>query len=165
MEAIFSSATIAEFYRLALLLAGDVYSAQQLLATCLSEAEAKLDQLRSPERRRYWLAMRMRQRCMEQAGGMEPLPAAPRLLREKGGSDVESAEILGIEAYILAQRFHHLPEPERSALALFYLDLFDTGEIAQIVSLTIEDLADTLNRARLLLKDGLNTARENRTVS
>ena len=161
--AIFPSATIAEFYRLALLLAGDVYSAQQLLAVCLAETEAKIDQLRSPEHRRCWLAMRMRQRSMEQADDVEPLPSAPRLLRE-GTSEVENAEILGIEAYILAQRFHHLPEPERSALALFYLDLFDTKEIAQIVSLSIEDLADTLNRARLLLKDGLNAAHENSTA-
>lgn len=163
MESIFPSATVAEFYRLALLLAGDVYSAQQLLAVCLAEAEAKIDQLRSPEHRRCWLAMRMRQRCMEQTGDMDPLPSAPRLLRE-GASEVESAEILGIEAYILAQRFHHLPEPERSALALLYLDLFDTKEIAQIVTLSLEDLADTLGRARLLLKDGLNAAHENPTA-
>ena len=83
---------------------------------------------------------------------MDPLPEAPRLLRE-APPEVEGSEVLGIEAYILAQRFHHLPEPERSALALFYLDLFDTTEIAQIVNLSLEQLADTLSRARLLLKD------------
>lgn len=158
--AILPAATVAEFYRLALLLAGDVYSAQQLLASCLVEAEAKIDQLRSPQRRRHWLAVRMRQCCTEQTAGMDPLPAAPRLLRETS-LDPESPEVLGIEAYILAQRFHHLPEPERSALALFYLELFDTNEIAQIVGLSVDQLAETLNRARLILKDSLRAAHEN----
>jgi hypothetical protein len=37
--------------------------------------------------------------------------------------------ILQIEAYLVAQRFHQLPEPERSALALFYLELFSVSEI------------------------------------
>ncbi len=162
-SAILPPATIAEFYRLALLLAGDVYSAQQLLASCLIEAEAKIDQLRTPERRRHWLALRMRQCCTEQTAAMEPLPSAPRLLREEE-PEMTSPEVLSIEAYILAQRFHHLPEPERSALALFYLDLFDTKEIGQIVGLTLEELADTLSRARLLLRDSLRAAHENPTA-
>ncbi|MHA3770057.1 RNA polymerase sigma factor [Verrucomicrobiota bacterium sgz303538] len=155
--AIFPSATIAEFYRLALLLTGDVYSAQQVLANSLTEAEARVEQLRSPERRRFWLATRLRQYSLEQSEGMEPLPTAPRLLREEP-LNVEAQEVLGIEAYIVAQRFHALPEPERSALALFYLNLFNTEEISQIVGLSLEQLADVLGRARTLLQDSLRAA-------
>lgn len=134
-----------------------MYSAQQVLANSLTEAEARIEQLRSPERRRFWLATRLRQHSLEQSEGMEPLPTAPRLLREES-LNMEAQEVLGIEAYIVAQRFHALPEPERSALALFYLNLFNTEEIAQIVDLSLEQLADVLGRARALLQDSLRAA-------
>jgi DNA-directed RNA polymerase specialized sigma24 family protein len=154
---IFPSSTLKEFYRLALLLAGDVYSAQQLLATCLADAEAHIDELRGAERRRWWMARRMRQQCLAKGAEMDPLPAAPRLIREVAPDD-SSIEVLKIEAYIVAQRFHQLPEPERSALALFYLDLFAVEEIAELLGLTLEELASVLTSARALLKSGLRTA-------
>ena len=156
----FPSATLAEFYRLAFLLSGDVYSAQQLLATCLTDVEANIDQLRSPERRRCWMARRMRQHCLTQGAETDPIPAAPRLIREEESLEADP-EVLKIEAYILAQRFHQLPEPERSALAFFYLDLFDTEEIAELLGVTLEELADLLARARPMLKEGMRAAKSN----
>lgn len=155
--AIFPSSTLKEFYRLALLLAGDVGSAQQLLATCLADAEAHIDELRSNDRRRCWMARRMRQQCLAQGAVMDPLPEAPRLIREEGPDDL-SGEVLKIEAYIVAQRFHHLPEPERSALALFYLDLFDVEEISEMLGMNLEELADVLTSARVRLQNGLRPA-------
>ena len=158
--AAFPSATLAEFYRLAFLLSGDVYSAQQLLATCLADVEAHIDQLRSPERRRCWMARRMRQHCLTQGAEPDPLPAAPRLIRED--ADLEGdPEVLTIEAYILAQRCHHLPEPERSALAFFYLDLFETEEIADLLGVTLEELGALLARARPMLKEEMRAAKSN----
>jgi DNA-directed RNA polymerase specialized sigma24 family protein len=156
----FPSATLAEFYRLALLLSGDVYSAQQLLATCLADVEAHIDQLRSLERRRCWMAKRMRQHCLTQGAETDPAPAAPRLIREYA-DDESDPEVLKIEAYILAQRFHQLPEPERSALAFFYLDLFETEEIADLLGVTLEELGELLARARPRLKDSMREAKSN----
>jgi DNA-directed RNA polymerase specialized sigma24 family protein len=151
---IFPSATVTEFYRLALLLAGDVYSAQQLLATCLADLDANLDQFRTQDRRRCWMVRRMRQQCLAQGASAEALPAVPRLLREDRPSEVPP-EVLGIEAYILAQRFHHLPEPERSALALLYLNLFDVPTIATVLGMSMEELAQVLERARMRLQESL----------
>jgi DNA-directed RNA polymerase specialized sigma24 family protein len=152
--AVFPTATLKEFYRLALLLAGDVYSAQQLLATCLADVEAHLDELRSSERRRWWMARRMRQQCLAQGADMDPLPSAPRLIRDTEWNEA-APEVLKIEAYIVAQRFHQLPEPERSALALFYLDLFSTEEITQLLGMSLDELATVLTNARALLQAGL----------
>jgi len=85
---------------------------------------------------------------------MDPLPAAPRLIREDG-SGSPASEVLGIEAYIVAQRFHQLPEPERSALSLIYLDLFDVSTICEVLGLTLEELASVLGRARTQLQEAL----------
>ena len=57
---------------------------------------------------------------------------------------------------ILAQSFHSLPEPERSALAMFYLELFDVEQIAQVLGLALEELSPVLDRGRRQLESLLN---------
>ncbi len=56
---------------------------------------------------------------------------------------------------VLARHFHGLPEPERSALALFYLDSFTPEQIAQLLGMNLDKLAGTLAQARTLLKRSL----------
>jgi len=51
----------------------------------------------------------------------------------------------------MAVAFSELPEPQRSALALFYTDLFPYAEIASMLKLSVEELADVLGKARLAL--------------
>jgi hypothetical protein len=99
------------------MLTGYPPAAEQAIAETLVEFEAEYGDSRRETNRKVWLATRLRKRCLHNhadAGELTP----PRLLREEGG------KILEIEAFILAQHFHRLPEPERSALALFYIDLF-----------------------------------------
>jgi DNA-directed RNA polymerase specialized sigma24 family protein len=152
----FPSATLAEFYRFALLLTGNAKSAEQVMAETLTEVESQLDQFRNETSRQAWLATHIRERCLE--NNKSAPPAAPRLLRD----DTETGEkpaVLKIEAFLLAQRFHTLPEPERSALALFYLDLFSPEEIAELLKIDLEVLADTLGAARELLQKSLRAMR------
>jgi DNA-directed RNA polymerase specialized sigma24 family protein len=52
-----------------------------------------------------------------------------------------------------------LPEPERSALGLFYLDLFSVEEIAELLKMDIDVLSDTLGAARDLLQKSLGALR------
>jgi DNA-directed RNA polymerase specialized sigma24 family protein len=149
----FPSATFAEFYRFALLLTGNVKVAEHVMADTLAEVESQLAQFRNETSRRARLATRIRERCMKNNASSPP--AAPRLLRD----DSETAgnpEILKIEAFLLAQRFHALPEPERSALALFYLDLFSITELSQLLKMSEEALSETLGAARGLLKQSLS---------
>ena len=150
--ALFPSATLAEFYRFALLLTGNAKSAEKVMAETLAEVEAQLSQFRNETSRQAWLATRIRERCLENNASAPPM--APRLVRD----DTESGEkpaVLKIEAFLLAQRFHMLPEPERSALALFYLEFFSADEIAQLLKMDVELLSDTLGAARVLLQDSL----------
>ena len=147
----FSNDTLAEFYRFALLLTGSLKTAEQIMAETLQAVEEKLDELRHENSRRAWFAMRIRERCLRENASN---PAAiPRLLRDE--SDADRGEVLKIEAYIVAQRFSTLQEPERSALALFYLEIFDLEEIANLLNASIDGLAATVSGARSLLQQAM----------
>jgi len=149
---LFTSTTLAEMYRFVLLLTGDGRVAEQVIAETLHEAEAKLGEIRQETSRKAWLIQRIRQRCQRENVANDQ--SVPRLLRtpvEVGAS----REILPIEAFIVAQRFSTLPEPERSALALFYLDLLEVEEIGRLLKTSTEDLAVTLADARVLLREAM----------
>lgn len=122
------------------------------MAETLAEVEPQLAQFRSETSRQAWMVARIRERCLRNHGDAAP---GPRLLRTEPEQGARP-EILAIEAYLLAQRFHALPEPERSALALFYLDFFSVAEIAQLLKMKLEELAEVLGRARQLLGESLH---------
>jgi len=126
------------------------------MADTLTEVESQLSQFRNETSRQAWLATHIRQRCLE--NNKAAPPTAPRLLRDDSDTGTRP-EVLQIEAYLLAQRFHLLPEPERSALALFYLDLFSAEEIAELLDMDIHALSDTLGAARDLLRKTLAAMR------
>ena len=148
---------IAEFYRFALLLTGSIKTAEQVMAATLAEVAAQVGQVRNEKGRQAWFVQHIRERCLKNNEAAPP--AAPRLVRAaaEGG---EKPRVLKIEAFLLAQRFHTLPEPERSALALFYLDIFTVAEIAELLKMTLETLAETLGAARGLLAQSLHPAAE-----
>ncbi len=156
-SALFSSAAIAEFYRFAVLLAGNAKTAEHAMAGTLAEADGQCGQMRSEKGRQAWFIGSLRLRCRS---GAPDSAAAPRLIRE----DAENRELLDIEAFLLAQRFHGLPEPERSALALFYLDSFSIAEIAQFLKMDLEQLGETLGHARELLGESLRDSPEPATL-
>jgi RNA polymerase sigma-70 factor (ECF subfamily) len=155
-SALLPSATLAEFYRFALLLTGHSKAAEEVMAATLVEVESQLGQFRNERNRHAWLATRIRERCMH---NRVEAAAAPRLLREEAETS-DKLEVLKIEAYLVAQRFHLLPEPERSALALFYLELFTVEEIAELLKMSLEQLAETLAGARSLLRESLQTMQQ-----
>ena len=147
--------TIAEFYRFALLLTGSIRAAEQVMAETLAEVAMHVAQVRSETTRQAWFVQHIRERCLKNNEAAPP--AAPRLDRTDAAPG-EKPRVLKIEAFLLAQRFHLLPEPERSALALFYLDFFTIAEIAELLKMNVETLAETLAAARTLLEQSLRTA-------
>ena len=154
--ALFPSATLAEFYRFAVLLTGNAKSAEQVMAETMAEIEGQLSQFRNETSRRAWLATHIRERCLK--NNAAAAPAAPRLVRDDSETG-ERPAVLKIEAFLLAQRFHMLPEPERSALALFYLEFFTIEEIAELLKMDTPLLSDTLGAARELLQESLRGLR------
>jgi DNA-directed RNA polymerase specialized sigma24 family protein len=147
--------TLSEFYRFALLLTGNIKAAEQVICETLQEAEGRLSELRHDLHRHTWLATQIRQKCIrENAGNMQEIP---RLLRDDQAQR-EPGEVLEIEAFIVAQRFSTLPEPERSALALFYLELFTPEEIAKLLKMELNELAELLARGRGLLENAMQAS-------
>jgi hypothetical protein len=47
---------------------------------------------------------------------------------------------------------HRLPEPERSAITLFYLEIFNPPALSEILGLTLEELARLIDAARKSLE-------------
>lgn len=126
------------------------------MAETLAEVELQLEGFRHQGNRQAWLALRIRERCLRNVPSEAENPA-PRLMREEAGG---VRQLLGIEAYILARHFHGLAEPGRSALALFYLDLFTPVEIAQLLKMHLEELGTTLAGARAALAASLGVGEE-----
>ena len=147
--------TIAEFYRFALLLTGSIKAAEQVMAETLAEVALHVAQVRSETGRQAWFVQHIRERCLR--NNESAPPAAPRLNRTESAPG-EKPRVLKIEAFLLAQRFHTLPEPERSALALFYLDFFTIAEIAELLKMSTGTLAETLAAGRALLAQSLRSA-------
>ena len=48
---------------------------------------------------------------------------------------------------------HHLPEPERSAITLFYLEIFSPRILSEILDLNLEELAQLIGTARKTLEN------------
>lgn len=148
------TANLDQFYRFALLLCGQARVAEQVLATALAELQTQLAEVRSIGSRHVWLAGRIRQECQRRVPGGEtgPVPGLVRLPEEE---TEEAAPLLAIEAYLFARRFSTLAEPGRSALALFYLDLFPSAEICGLLNLTWDRYCETLQKARASLREGV----------
>ena len=160
---------ITELFRFALLLTCDSAAAGEMLVAAVAETPDELMQLRSEKSRTVWLLRRIRDRAGEKR-------AAAKLDNE--GPKMEQTEMLlvadDVQAFSALQenltgdhiplppstlhspssllpRIATLPEPERSAFALFFLDLLDLREQAQFFGISIEELSERLGSARKFL--------------
>jgi len=109
----------------------------------LAELSAQAAQIRSEKSRNALLVSKIRSHCLN-AG---PASDAP------GGEGERSGESGIPPAMVqLASHFSRLAEPGRSALALYYVDLFPAGEIANLLHLDLERLGEKLGEARAALR-------------
>lgn len=119
----------------------------------LHDCERRLEDIRDVMHRAAWLASRIRQRCLE----TEALPgAAPVISPAEDGPAFE----IPAGADPVIRGFQALPELERSALGLFYLELFTPEQIAQILGIKLEELAEVLRSARIQLQSALKIQSE-----
>jgi len=132
---------------------GDSRKAQEVFNTTLREAAVRAAQGELP-REPFWLFREARWRCLE-ASKTDLQPEALEM-DEQDISPQAASQIKQLEAAQLAIWISAAPDPQRTALALFYLDEFDYLEILDIAELKLSTLSRCLAQGRRQLQAWLD---------
>ena len=138
---------------------GDFHLAQDAAQEAFVEAYRKLEQLREPERFAGWLR-RIVFSCSHRmtrgkAATMAPLEAAEVVASgEPGPSKAAEGKELG-ERVLAAVRA--LPESQRTAVTLFYINGYSQKEIADFLEVPVTTVNNRLHAARVQLKERMMT--------
>ena len=145
---------LPQLYRFCFLMMGDARKAQDVFHATLREAPVRSsngERLGDP----FWLYRDARSRCLE--ASERGLQAEDVDLAEDDPSPTASGQIKKIDSNQLAIWISAAPEPQRTALALFYLTEFNHEAICDLVEIKISDLSQLLVQGRRQFQAWLNT--------
>src|SRR5438094_2328317 len=128
---------------------GDASKAQEIFHTTLCEAAQRAAQGELPNER-FWLFRDARWRCLE--ASKTDLQPEPLELDEHDVAPEAALQIEQLEPTQLAVWISNAPDPQRAALALFYLDEFDCREILELAELKLNVLSRYLSQGRRQLQ-------------
>lgn len=139
------SQNLSQLYRFCFLMTGESGKAQEAFEGTIREAavQAARDE---PPTDRLWFFREARRRCLEMC--KQGLQAEPGLLEETEISPVAPAQIEKLNADRLAAWISAAPEPQRSALAAFYLDEFNLREMLYLLETKVSVLSDLICSGR-----------------
>jgi DNA-directed RNA polymerase specialized sigma24 family protein len=147
---------LPQLYRFCFLMLGDSRKAQEVFDATLREAGLRAAQGELP-REPFWLFREARWRCLE-ASETDLQPEAVEM-DEHDIAPQAASQIKQLEPAQLAIWISAAPDPQRTALALFYLDEFDYLEILDIAELKLNTLSRSLAQGRRQLQAWLNAKR------
>jgi len=134
---------------------GDAAKAQEVFQDTLREA-AFHSANQDPPRDRYWFFRQARWRCLDiTAKGVQPEVLESNLADV---SERAPEQIAQLQPEQLAVWISAAPDPQRSALALFYLDEFSYREIMSVLELKVGELAHAIAFGRQEFQAWLNAA-------
>jgi DNA-directed RNA polymerase specialized sigma24 family protein len=136
---------LPQLYRFCFLMLGDAGKAQEVFKTTLREAALRAVHGELPNQR-FWLFRDARWRCLE--ASETDLQAEPLQLEECDITPAAPSQIGQLEPTQLAIWISGAPDPQRTALALFYLDEFDYTEILELAELKVTELSQLLAHGR-----------------
>ncbi len=155
-------------YRFAFLMTGSAEAAAEIFDHTVESAASHFTEIRCPRRAARWLFAQARANCRKHLRrGRKPaaVPGAHPQSDHNGNNGAHAGDddspdsrqhnlerAAEFTATQLAAAFAPLPEPERCALALFYLSLFSTAGLADVLGISLRDLPALLNRGRALLR-------------
>ena len=132
---------------------GDSLKAQEVFRTTLREAAQRAAQGELPAEP-FWLFRDARWRCLEANNAdLQPEPLA---MDEHDVAPQAAAQIEQLEPAQFAVWISGAPDPQRTALALFFLDEFDYNEILEIVDLKLGEFSRLLAQGRRQLQAWLD---------
>jgi DNA-directed RNA polymerase specialized sigma24 family protein len=136
---------LAQLYRFCFLMLGDSSKAQEVFHTTLRDAALRAAEGSLPNER-FWLFRDARWRCLQ--ASKADLQAEHLEIKEHEMTPEALSQIEQLESTQLAIWISGAPDPQRTALALFYLDEFDYREILKRTELKISELSRLLAGGR-----------------
>ena len=144
---------LPQLYRFCFLMTADATKAQEAFQGTVREAASRSGRDEPPPDR-LWFFRDARWRCIDLA--KQDLQAEPGALEEAEISSGASAQIAQLNSDQVAAWISAAPEPQRSALALFYLDDFNLNEIGSILELKLRELSELISSGRRQFQAWLN---------
>jgi len=132
---------------------GDPGKAQEVFHSTLREAALRAAKGELPKER-FWLFRDARWRCLETTKTdlqPEPLEIDEHAIAPGAASQIEQLQPTQLAIWISSA-----PDPQRSALALFYVDEFDYRGILDIAELKLNELSRFLVQGRRQLQAWLD---------
>ena len=132
---------LLQLYRFCFLMLADTAKAQEAFQATLREA-AQLAANGEPPRDRLWFFRDARWRCLEMSEqGLQPEDVD---LEEQELAEWAPSQIEKLEPQQFATWISGAPEPQRTALALFYLDEFSYRDLLSVTELKPNELSKLL---------------------
>jgi DNA-directed RNA polymerase specialized sigma24 family protein len=148
-----SKPNLAQLYRFCFLMLGDAQKAAEVFQATLREAAQRSASGEAPADR-FWLFREVRGRCLEVSE--QDLQAEDVDLAQEELSGAASEQVTRLDPTQLAIWIAGAPEPQRTALALFYLGELNHSEILKVAELKTSELAELLSSARRQFQAWLN---------
>jgi DNA-directed RNA polymerase specialized sigma24 family protein len=144
---------LPQLYRFCFLMLGDAAKAQEIFNAIMHDAAVRAAAGELPKDR-HWLFRDARFRCLEasEAG----LQAEPVEMEEHEITPTATSQIAQLDPTQLAIWISAAPDPQRTALALFYLDEFDHRELLALTELKTAELANLIADGRQQFQAWLN---------
>ena len=136
---------LPQLYRFCFLMTGDASKAQNAFQGTVREAALRSAKDEPPPDR-FWFFTDARWRCL--ALGEQDLQAEPGMLEEADISPTAPKQIQQLEPDQLAVWISAAPEPQRSALALFYLDEFTLNEMLAMLEMKAGEFCELISSGR-----------------
>jgi DNA-directed RNA polymerase specialized sigma24 family protein len=136
---------LPQLYRFCFLMTGDAAKAQEAFQDTVREAAVRSARDEPPPDR-LWFFRDARWRCI--AACEQGIQAEPGMLEEADVSPIAPVQIEQLDPDQLAVWISAAPEPQRSALALFYLDEFSLGEMIALLEVKANELSDLISSGR-----------------
>jgi len=144
---------LPQLYRFCFLMLGDAAKAQEVFEAIMHDAALRAAQGELPKDR-LWLFTDARWRCLEVSeAGLQPEPVE---MEEHEIAATAPSQIGQLDPYQLAIWISAAPDPQRSALALFYLDEFNQDELLALTELKTHELGKWIGNARQEFQAWLN---------
>ena len=136
---------LLQLYRFCYLMVADGAKSQEIFHATLREAAQQAAAGEAP-RDRLWFFRNARWRCLEAVEkGLQPEDVD---LEEGDLAELAPSQIEKLEPQQFAIWISAAPDPQRTALALFYLDEFSYRDLLSVTELKPPELAKLLGRGR-----------------